>query len=429
MKKLLCGIMSVLTLFAAGCGKTGNNGESGKPTPPIYNYQVEDKTMNSFFDVSAIQAMTPATELVADFGDVKGYLIDGMPYNGTLVNRAFFWIGKPKGEMPAGGWPAVLLIHGGGGNAFDDWVRHWTKQGYVALALDMNGQMYDDNYHLTPNKEFYHTGSWGSIGCGTTEAEFKTSWTYMNVCNLMLCHNYLRGLDYVNPDKTVATGISWGAYLTCILSGLDKRFQAFAPVYGCGSLFTDSWALHEQGMENLPESYREEWAKVYDPTAYLPYATKPMLFTSGMTDHAFSAVSHKKSTSLIPGKVFYAYTPALAHGHYFAQTPSVEYFFDHILNGTQPLVNFLSASHENGTITVETEKEVPNAAIAVTYSTEADSHLWRWENVEITLQAGVNEVQVPEGATAAVVVGYSDENSYYSASTDLFLFKDVNSVY
>ncbi len=417
MKKFICILLSLCALVLISCGGS------------VYNYQVEDKTMNSYFDVPAIQAMEPKTELVVQLGDIEGYLIDGMPH-GSKTNRAFFWVGKPKGNAPKEGWPAVLLVHGGGGNAFDDWVKHWTKQGYVALALDVGGQMYNDFYELVPNKEFYFTGgAWGSIGSPTDEHYFKLSWTYMNVCNLMLCHNYLRSLDYVNSDKTVATGISWGAYLTCILSGLDKRFQAFAPVYGCGSLYTDNWALTEQGMATLSEEYRREWAKVYDPTVYLPYATKPMLFTTGMTDHAFSAVSHKKSTELIPGKVFFAYSASLPHGHYYQQTPCVEKFFDHILNGSTPLVNFLSASCENGVVTAELEKDVDDAYLAVTYSTEANSHAWKWEYLDIALKKGVNTLTVPEGATAVTVVGFSDENSYYVSSSDVFILRDISTVY
>lgn len=74
----------------------------------------------------------------------------------------------------------------------------------------------------------------------------------------------------------------------------------------------DSWGLTSTGLGALNEEYRKKWRAVYDPTAYLPYATKPMFFVSGLTDQAFSAVSHKISTALVLGKVFYGYSASLA---------------------------------------------------------------------------------------------------------------------
>ena len=36
-------------------------------------------------------------------------------------------------------FPGVVLIHGGGGTAFADWVYLWAKRGYAAIAMDLNG--------------------------------------------------------------------------------------------------------------------------------------------------------------------------------------------------------------------------------------------------------------------------------------------------
>jgi hypothetical protein len=33
----------------------------------------------------------------------------------------------------------MVLIHGGGGTAFADWVRLWTGRGYAAIAMDLCG--------------------------------------------------------------------------------------------------------------------------------------------------------------------------------------------------------------------------------------------------------------------------------------------------
>ena len=416
MKKLLCALLCAVVFFSSACGEPQRK----------YDYTVPDREMNGMFDVDLLQKKTVTVEKVAETDGVEGFLLEGMPYADTRVNRAFFWVGKPQGTAPSTGWPAVLLLHGGGGNAFADWVKFWNGCGYVALALDVGGKMFDSSLNLVPNREFYCDGSWGSVGCGTDEAAFSRSWTYMNICNAILAHNYLRSLSYVDSGNTVATGISWGGYLTCILSGLDKRFCGFAPVYGCGSMDTDSWGLNTAGLSGLSETARAAWRAVYDPTAYLPYSTRPMLFVSGLTDHAFSSVSHKKSTELIPGKVFYAYAPSLEHGHYYEQTPAVGLFFEHILNDTALPVNFLSASFDGGEIALSLEGEIDGALLVYTLSTERDSHAWKWERKQIDLTAGQNAVAVPEGAVAALVIGYDEDYSSPVASTDLFFAGEVS---
>ena len=36
---------------------------------------------------------------------------------------------------------AMVLVHGGGGTAFDAWVRAWVKAGYAAIAMDTCGAL------------------------------------------------------------------------------------------------------------------------------------------------------------------------------------------------------------------------------------------------------------------------------------------------
>lgn len=412
MKRIILIMMSLMMAFAAGCGT--------REKTPEYNYDVPEKNKaDAMIDVAALQAAPVNVEKIVEDDGVEGYLAEVAPYSDTRMTKNFFWVGKPSGEKPAGGWPAVLLIHGGGGNAFADWVQFWTDAGYVALSIDVSGQMFDAAGTLVKNPEFYCDGSWGSVSCGTDEASFKKSRTYMNIAGCIRAHNYLRSLPYVNADKTVATGISWGGFLTCILSGLDKRFQAFAPVYGSGNRDTDSWGLSVGGLSALNESARAAWRQVYDPTAYLPYATRPMLFVSGMDDHAFSPVSHKASTCLVPGKVFFAYHSSLAHGHYWNITPCVGKFFDHILNKTKPAVNFLSATYADGTFTVEAE-DACEASLVYTRSTEKDSHEWQWKSKNIMLKKGTNTFTVDGDVTAVFIAGYADAKSLYPDASTIF---------
>lgn len=52
--------------------------------------------------------------------------------------RVFGWMGMPylrEGDT----CPAMVLVHGGRGTAFDEWVRLWNGRGYAAIAVDLCG--------------------------------------------------------------------------------------------------------------------------------------------------------------------------------------------------------------------------------------------------------------------------------------------------
>src|SRR5579864_1920085 len=55
-----------------------------------------------------------------DSEGLRALYYDGLPYRGTAT-RVFAWYGAPAGRR--GKVPGVVLVHGGGGTAFRDWVR------------------------------------------------------------------------------------------------------------------------------------------------------------------------------------------------------------------------------------------------------------------------------------------------------------------
>ena len=61
-------------------------------------------------------------------------------YNGE-ESYAFAFLGIPEGASEQNKAPAVLLVHGGGGTAYWQWVCEWVNRGYVALAMDLEGHV------------------------------------------------------------------------------------------------------------------------------------------------------------------------------------------------------------------------------------------------------------------------------------------------
>lgn len=78
----------------------------------------------------------PAEGFAAD-GGIKPIYFDGLPWQGKPT-RVFAWLGLP--ENVKGKIPGVVLVHGGGGTAFKEWVSKWNEQGFAAISIAVEGQ-------------------------------------------------------------------------------------------------------------------------------------------------------------------------------------------------------------------------------------------------------------------------------------------------
>src|SRR5688572_20561417 len=67
-------------------------------------------------------------------GLVQQVYYRGEPFQ-EKPTHVFAYLGRPaRGQGP---FPAVVLVHGGGGKAFKVWAEHWAQRGYVSLAMDL----------------------------------------------------------------------------------------------------------------------------------------------------------------------------------------------------------------------------------------------------------------------------------------------------
>src|SRR5215831_4191987 len=73
--------------------------------------------------LEAAPAVYPAESIPAQTG-LRALFYEALPYHGRRT-RVFAWYGAPAGAA-SGKVPAVILVHGGGGTAFTEWVRLWN---------------------------------------------------------------------------------------------------------------------------------------------------------------------------------------------------------------------------------------------------------------------------------------------------------------
>ncbi len=233
----------------------------------------------------------------------------GLPFQGRPT-RVFAMYGVPEAARPV---PGMVLVHGGGGTAFAEWVRLWNRRGYAAIAMDLNGQLPIGTY-----------GNWtrhawaGPLGIcepehgGMSKVDWPVTdqWPYHAVGAVLGAHSLLRALPGVDAGRIGVTGISWGGYTTCLISALDARFLFAVPVYGCGFLGENSAWLEQFTELGLERAGR--WLGLWDPKHYLPHAAMPMLWVSGTNDFAYPMDS---LAALLPAAHHPAHAvPPRAHG-------------------------------------------------------------------------------------------------------------------
>ncbi len=291
-----------------------------------------------------VLAQPPTFEWIDAVAPVRSVLYDGEPYRGkpTRVFAYYATPGSLNGDASQdANLPAVVLIHGGGGTAFRDWVEQWAQRGYAAIAMDLAGSRpiegadaYDKKNRMRlpdggPDQTDETT--FGSITEPVTE-----QWTFHAVAAAVRAHSLIRGFPEVDADRTAVIGISWGGYLTNIVAGVDSRFRAAVTVYGCGFLFENSRWLPQFARMTTDE--RKRWVMLWDPSRYLPAVSMPILFVNGTNDRAYPLDSYMRSFDVVPGVKQLRITVNMPHGNLPGRSPmEIGVFIDQHLLGMTAL--------------------------------------------------------------------------------------------
>ena len=328
---------------------------------------------------------------------MRALFFEGLPYQGNPT-RVFAWLGLPKVE-PGRKVPGIVLVHGGGGTAFETWVRLWMERGYAAIAFDACGAipLHVGDAKTWPRHEAGGPPGWG--GWDQIDAPREDQWTFHAVADGILAHSRLRSLPEVDADRIGVTGISWGGYLTCILAGVDSRLRFAAPVYGCG--FTNEHGFSGNVEKLGPEGGRR-WMRWWDPSAYLPGAKMPMLWVNGTNDFAYTMNAMQKSYRLPPGARTICLRPRMPHAHGGpGENPKeIHVFAESVVNGGTPLAK-ITGQGRDGREVWATFSSVPPIAKAELHYTR-DTGPWqkrKWEAAAAQIGAdGKVRATLPEGA-------------------------------
>ncbi len=244
-----------------------------------------------------------------DDNRIKAVYFDGENYNGKAA-EIFAYIGFPEGASTENPVPAMVLVHGGAGHAYAEWVKYWVDNGYAAISVDGFGQQpepgaypgdgHNENWSVNPN-------SHPTIDeLRSSDKPLEEQWFYFYVTDVILGNNILRADKCVITDKIGVTGISWGSVAVSAAICYDERFAFAVPVYGSGFLNESTGMIGEYCNE---PGYVEAW----EPSHLLDKVKMPVLYVNGDSDPFFSPNCTTASLSITENAAL-SFIPEYPHG-------------------------------------------------------------------------------------------------------------------
>ncbi len=356
------------------------------------------------WNLDVLKNKVPEIHWLKSEGTVHSLLYAGENYRGQAT-QVFGVYASPKtiGEAKDGQrFPAVVLIHGGGGTAFAEWVYLWAKRGYAAIAMDLSGSRPPDlesdpktgapllagrtpkSIVRLPNggPNQGHQEKFDSIG-----SEVSDHWPFHAAASVMRAHTLIRSFPEVDPERTAVTGISWGGYTTCLVASLDDRFKAAVPVYGCGFLH-EGESVQKPSVDKLGD-LRANWVREYDPSSLLPRCRVPVFFVNGTNDVHYPLDSYMKTFLQVRGEKQMRIQVKMSHGHQPGWAPQeIGLFIDSKCRQEKPLPVPGALKVEENSVVVPFKSVVPLRSAELHYTADAGLRSKReW----ITLPARVGE--------------------------------------
>lgn len=327
---------------------------------------------------------------------VRGLMLDGPPYEGRRT-RIFAWVGTPPTPPP---WPAVVLVHGGGGGAFEAWVRRWNARGYAAIAPDTCGCLPLGEYNAWQRHPDGGPPGWG--GFDQTDRPLTDQWPYHAVASVIVARSYLASLAGVDPHRVGITGVSWGGYLTCIAASVDQRYQAAVPVYGCGYLQLGSaWVEVLRSLGAAGDAWLAHW----DPGGYLRRLRTPIRWVTGTNDFAYPLDALMASYIAVRGPRSLSITWQMPHGHggYGENPIEVSAFLDaHLLPEASAGLQIMRHGRTRHGVYAMTNKPPSQAELLWTASSRLDPNSI-WNRMPVGIDGRRAEAALPDGAEAVIL--------------------------
>ncbi len=427
------------TQTGAPTGTTeGATTDQDAPVDPVVK-EIADAFAQTIDTVPAVHAMEDFNP-TGTYEGIQAIWYEGMDRNGQKT-KVFAYIGFPEGASKDNPVPAVVLVHGGNGHAYANWVKMWTARGYAAIAMDNTGYFPnkvnagtaegDDGWSYglpAALSENGYTSAPNNDGMNSSSGAVSNMWMYHAVGQSILAHNILRADSRVDKERIGITGVSWGGVITSLTIGYDTRYAFAIPIYGSGYLDESlGWIkAHFSGADTK---------KLWLAQDRFDRVTMPVLWYCWDSDSPFSLNSNVKSYLDTIGNnedTRLIIRPLMGHSHGAAWARSESYIFaDSITKGTAKLTAFTeqpTGRDINLTLKVASGAELKTATVY--YITDKMSYSasnvmnQTWETQELTISGNTIQGNVPAEAKGYYIVVTTNINRKQTASSSIYVELD-----
>ena len=325
IKKILAILLAALSCASCvACGNTNQYGGNDDFTEELqYVFPVKENIVDDrqyYTDIEEIQFpnklwSTPVCERAAQYDrqdqGVQAYFLQSVDYNG-VPTYVFAFVGIPATATKDNPVPGVVLVHGGGGTAFSDWVKMWNDKGYAAIAIDTEGRIPTANASLSSasNVSFESIKHHGPSNTDYSDYANPANeqFLYHAVAGTIVANSFLSSFEQVDSKKIGLTGISWGGVIATNAAAYDDRFAFAAPVYGAVAM-TGTKGIFGTLYNTYPRC-----SSLWDNVEMLRNCRTPLLFVNWDGDPFFTVdATAKCANTAMNAKMILI--PELKHGH------------------------------------------------------------------------------------------------------------------
>lgn len=357
MKKRFLGVfMSAMMAFGCCCACGGGE----EPLPAV----IQALRSEGQLDAPAYNYLPQYDPTNLNDDRIKAIALESVVYNDKKTN-VFAYFGIPETATPENKVPAVVLVHGGGGTAFPEWVQLWVDAGYAAIAIDTEGRVNVGgisawNPQSTVVSDVY--GGPNNDNLSTSFRDINKQWMYFAVSAAMKANSFLRRDMRIDENKVGITGISWGGVITSLTMCADERFAFAVPVY-CNGNFTEGNMPTLMGQRYADTKTKELW----EPANYFDRVKAKVMLLNADHDFSHAMVGTNASHAQITDS-YQVIIPDLLHGHIqgWGVKETVAFANSVVGKGDKKLVRV-------------TSQDFANNQVKVTFSTQENVNIVRAE--------------------------------------------------
>ena len=378
MKKIL-GLLSLAaaTVFAAG--------DLRQQKPDVYwdldILKVKPTYRNADFPDSQVDGLQAI--MIKGYGTAPGdKTIKGNKPNplSTKISAEFFaYMGFPGKPVPPGGFPGVVMIHGGGGTAYPKYAKKWIDKGYAVIMLDWY------NCRPVPQK----TGKTKKVPLDGGPRQDHVA----NVANMILSHTVLRSQPNVNPNKTIFAGLSWGSWYGAMVAAIDHRFKAGIEIY-CGDIKESDIFTNGRFHQDI---------KI------------PLYWIVGTNDKHTTVSTITKAFKVCPKVYNRSIVIKLPHSHVGFDFECCERMAAHFLKGEVNLPKLSDIRFKDGIASatiLDHGKGIKEAYLCYTDSTDPVYYKREWKKIPAAVKGNSILAKVPENANSFYLTAFDEKSRF-----------------